>query len=158
MLESWRQWTVVIVIVIVHTFITFWLPVPNCPSGYLGAGGLFDHSSHPNCTGGAAGYVDRLIFGENHIYARPTCRKLYKCSVSYDPEGEYWIDLWLLTDFQTALLPITSITGLLGVMTTVLCVYFGVHAGRVLQVYKSTNQRMKRWLTWSLVTVWVHLS
>ena len=27
-----------------------------------------------NCTGGAAGYIDRTIFGAAHIYQTPTCR------------------------------------------------------------------------------------
>lgn len=27
---------------------------------------------YPNCTGGAAGYIDRLVLGENHIYQHPS--------------------------------------------------------------------------------------
>ena len=42
--------------------------------GYLGPGGLADNSSHPSCTGGAAGYIDHQVFGENHIYGHPTCK------------------------------------------------------------------------------------
>ncbi len=41
--------------------------------GYLGPGGLADKGRYPNCTGGAAGYIDRWFFGENHIYRHPTC-------------------------------------------------------------------------------------
>ena len=40
--------------------------------GYLGPGGLHDNGSYFNCTGGAAGYIDRKLFGENHIYGHPT--------------------------------------------------------------------------------------
>ena len=42
--------------------------------GYLGPGGLSDSSSHINCTGGAAGYIDRKILTVNHIYGHPTCK------------------------------------------------------------------------------------
>lgn len=129
LLESWRQWVLIVFIVTIHTCITFFLPVSNCSTGYLGAGGLWDHSNQYNCTGGAAGYLDRLVFTNEHIYPRPTCQKLYKCNVPYDPEG------------------------LLGTLTTVLCVYLGVHAGRIVQVYKKTNERVIRWTIWFLLTV-----
>jgi len=42
--------------------------------GYLGPGGLADEGKHMSakCIGGAAGYIDRWIFGEDHIYGYPT--------------------------------------------------------------------------------------
>ena len=47
-------------------------------SGYLGPGGLFDDNTVPgNCTGGAAGYIDKLILSENHIYSNPTPKEVY---------------------------------------------------------------------------------
>ena len=42
--------------------------------GYLGPGGLEDGGKHMNCTGGAASYIDRKIFGAAHIYQTPTCK------------------------------------------------------------------------------------
>ena len=44
---------------------------PRC-SGYLGPGGLHDNSSHWNCSGGAAGLIDRAVFGQQHLYQHPT--------------------------------------------------------------------------------------
>lgn len=41
----------------------------------MGPGGLHDNSKFFNCTGGAASFVDKVIFGENHIYSRPSCRQ-----------------------------------------------------------------------------------
>lgn len=41
-------------------------------SGYLGPGGIGDLGKYPNCTGGAAGYIDRLLLGEDHIYQHPS--------------------------------------------------------------------------------------
>ncbi|KAK7590108.1 hypothetical protein V9T40_001721 [Parthenolecanium corni] len=124
--ESWKQWCVVFVCVAVHTGLTFFLPVPGCPRGYLGPGGLGDHAQYRNCTGGAAGYIDRTLFGENHVYARPTCRTWYQCNVPYDPEGA------------------------LGTLTTILCVYLGVYAGRVILVYRRSGERIVRWITASI--------
>lgn len=42
-------------------------------SGYLGAGGIGDNGLYPNCTGGAAAYIDRWLLG-NNIYWHPTCK------------------------------------------------------------------------------------
>lgn len=41
-------------------------------SGYLGPGGIGDFGKYPNCTGGAAGYIDHLLLGEKHIYQHPS--------------------------------------------------------------------------------------
>ena len=40
----------------------------------MGPGGLHENSKFFNCTGGAASFVDKVIFGKNHIYSRPSCR------------------------------------------------------------------------------------
>ena len=45
----------------------------DCFRGYLGPGGIEGDGSNENCTGGAAGYIDREIFGLNHMYGHPTC-------------------------------------------------------------------------------------
>lgn len=37
------------------------------------------------CTGGAAGYIDKVILG-NHRYQWPTIKHIYK-SEAFDPEG-----------------------------------------------------------------------
>lgn len=85
-IESARQWIIVILLVAIHTIITFFLPVPGCPKGYLGPGGLYNSSSNINCTGGAAGYIDRLIFGKNHLYLG-TPKPVYQ-SLPFDPESK----------------------------------------------------------------------
>lgn len=42
--------------------------------GYIGPGGDDSHGLYANCTGGAAGYIDRKVFGDSHIYQSPTCK------------------------------------------------------------------------------------
>ncbi|CAF3302887.1 unnamed protein product, partial [Rotaria sp. Silwood2] len=102
--QFWAEWLVVLMITTVLILITFLLHVPNCPTGYLGPGGKHDHGKYWNCTG-AAGYIDRLILGNSHLYNEPTCKEIYHTKVPYDPEG------------------------ILGILTGILLCYLGVQAG-----------------------------
>uniref|UniRef100_A0A8B9MUS7 Heparan-alpha-glucosaminide N-acetyltransferase n=1 Tax=Accipiter nisus TaxID=211598 RepID=A0A8B9MUS7_9AVES len=71
-LPYWPQWIFILMLEVIWLCLTFLLPVPGCPRGYLGPGGIGDFGSYPNCTGGAAGYIDRLLLGEKHIYQHPS--------------------------------------------------------------------------------------
>lgn len=57
------------------------------PSGYLGPGGIGDWGKYPNCTGGAAGYIDRLLLGDDHIYQHPS-------SAVSEPSLHLELDTW----------------------------------------------------------------
>jgi predicted acyltransferase len=81
------HWAAMGVIAAVYLGLRFLLPVPGCPTGYTGPGGLADQGAYPaSCVGGAAGYLDRWLFGVKHSYGQPTCTDLYQCG-PYDPEG-----------------------------------------------------------------------
>lgn len=54
--------------------------------GYTGPGGYHDNGKYFNCTGGAAGYIDKIILGDRHIYQYPTIMNIYE-SQPFDPEG-----------------------------------------------------------------------
>ncbi|XP_057371635.1 heparan-alpha-glucosaminide N-acetyltransferase-like [Daphnia carinata] len=125
---SWRQWIIVNVLVTTQLLITFLLPVPGCPLGYMGAGGLEKNGLYKNCTGGAARYVDIALFGNDHIYQRPTPRAIYDTTLAFDPEG------------------------MLGGLTCVLTAYLGAEAAKVLLAFPANKQRIIRWLLWSLLT------
>lgn len=84
-LERWAQWLVILGIAATHTCVTFLLRVPGCPRGYIGPGGYHSHGQRVNCTGGAAGYIDRLLFGE-HIYMKKM-NPVYGPTLPHDPEG-----------------------------------------------------------------------
>uniref|UniRef100_A0A674A2Z8 Heparan-alpha-glucosaminide N-acetyltransferase n=1 Tax=Salmo trutta TaxID=8032 RepID=A0A674A2Z8_SALTR len=123
----WPAWLCVIVLETVWLCLTFLLPVPDCPSGYLGPGGIGDMGQYPNCTGGAAGYVDRWLLGENHIYQTPSSRVIYKSHMPFDPEG------------------------VLGSINSVLMAFLGLQAGKILLHYKDQHSSiMARFLIWSL--------
>lgn len=128
LVRSWLQWFLTIVLVAVQIIITFSLKVPGCPTGYLGPGGLHEGGKYANCTGGAAGYIDRMVLGVAHVYPRPTCQVIYSGDTPYDPEG------------------------ILGALTSVLMVQFGVAACRIIVTYQDHNSRIKRWIVWGVVT------
>lgn len=88
LLDAWKQNIVMISLIMIHLFLTFMLYIPDCPKGYLGPGGLHMHSNFTNCTGGAAGYIDRLVLGGKHIYQHPTSKSVYQSTQPFDPEGK----------------------------------------------------------------------
>lgn len=123
--SAW-QWLAALLCLALHTSLTLQLPVPGCPTGYLGPGGLADNASHPDCTGGAARWIDVSVFGPHHIYQRPTSHAVYG-GVSHDPEG------------------------LLGVLTSIFLCWLGVAAGKILLVHQDWRARVARWLVWAAV-------
>ncbi|XP_012939441.1 heparan-alpha-glucosaminide N-acetyltransferase [Aplysia californica] len=124
----WAEWLVNLAFVVLHLIITFVMPVPGCPSGYLGPGGLENGGRFFNCTGGAAGYLDRKIFGPAHIYRHPTSTEIYKQSVGYDPEG------------------------LLGTLNSCFMCFLGLQAGKILFVHSDWVKRCRRFFLWSILT------
>jgi len=125
-MSGW-QWFLMLITGGFHAAVTFLLPVPGCPTGYLGPGGLADNGSYPNCTGGAAMWVDMSLFGQSHIYQHPTSHNIYGGNTPHDPEG------------------------LLGTLNSVVLVWLGVAAGRILLVHLSWQGRVKRWLAFCLL-------
>jgi heparan-alpha-glucosaminide N-acetyltransferase len=58
--QYWIQWLFVILIITTWILITFLLPVPNCPTGYVGPGGKHNHGKYWNCTGGSISYNTKI--------------------------------------------------------------------------------------------------
>ncbi|CAF1024571.1 unnamed protein product [Rotaria sordida] len=101
----WSQWLFILLITIARVLITFILKFDDCPRGYLGSSGKYEHGKYQNCTGGAAGYIDRLILRSSHMDNSPTCKNIYNTQVPHDSEG------------------------LLGILTGTLLCYLDVQAG-----------------------------
>ncbi|XP_054258843.1 heparan-alpha-glucosaminide N-acetyltransferase isoform X2 [Macrosteles quadrilineatus] len=120
------QWIVVIAILAVHTFLTFFVPLPGCPLGYIDAGGIQDMGIFSNCTGGISRYIDQLLVGESHLFQRSTVSEVYH-TAPFDPEG------------------------FLGCLTSVVQVMLGVQAGSTLLTYSEGRPRVVRWLFWGLL-------
>lgn len=123
----WPQWLIIAILEAAWLCLTFLLPVPGCPTGYLGPGGIGDFGQYPNCTGGAAGYIDRLVLGEHHVYPHPSSNVVYKTTVPYDPEG------------------------ILGTINSVVMAFLGLQAGKILVFYKNQHKQvLVRFFIWSV--------
>ncbi|XP_063776045.1 heparan-alpha-glucosaminide N-acetyltransferase isoform X2 [Pseudophryne corroboree] len=124
----WPQWLIILVLEAAWLCLTLLLPVDGCPMGYLGPGGIGDFGKYPNCTGGAARYIDYLVLGEGHVYQRPSSNVIYKTTVPYDPEG------------------------ILGTVNSIVMAFLGLQAGKILLFYKNQHKQViVRFFTWSLV-------
>ncbi len=124
--KTWIRWIALLCLSAAHTAIIFLLHVPGCPRGYLGPGGLHAGGDYENCTGGAAGYIDRTLLGDQHLYQHPTAKRVYDTVVPFDPEGT------------------------LGVLTSTILVLLGCRAGDVLLRISNWRSRVLRWLVLSV--------
>ncbi|KAF1375991.1 hypothetical protein PFLUV_G00225930 [Perca fluviatilis] len=123
----WPQWLIIILLETLWLCITLLMPVPNCPTGYLGAGGIGDNGLYPNCTGGAAGYIDRWMFGDN-MYRYPTCKEIYRTTQPFDPEG------------------------VLGTINSIVMGFLGMQGGKIIIFYRGANVRILcRFLVWAVI-------
>ena len=106
--------------------LTFGLPLPDgCPTGYVGPGGISDGGKHFNCTGGAARYIDALIFTEDHLGHWGLCEERFQCR-RIDP------------------------CALFGVLPSTLQVFLGMVAGFTFIVHRDTTTRLLHLLVWAL--------
>ncbi|XP_076001429.1 heparan-alpha-glucosaminide N-acetyltransferase isoform X2 [Genypterus blacodes] len=124
----WPAWLCVLLLEVMWLCFTFLLPVPGCPTGYLGPGGIGDMGLYSNCTGGAAGFIDRLLLGRSHIYQTPSSRVIYATQVPYDPEG------------------------VLGSINSIVMAFLGLQAGKIILHYRDLHSSIiSRFLTWGLM-------
>jgi heparan-alpha-glucosaminide N-acetyltransferase len=121
----WKQWLMILAIVIFHIIIVFGIAAPNCQRGYLGPGGIHDEMVHENCTGGIIGFIDRTVLGENHLYQKARIRKVYDAQ-PFDPEGIF------------------------GCLLSCLQVFLGVQLGVTLLVFPTPKERLRRWISWGV--------
>lgn len=130
----WPQWVVIGCLELLWLCLTFLLPVPGCPTGYIGPGGLHENSQYYNCTGGAARWIDLKFFGWAHIFHGPTSYEVFQVDrrygfndkerIAHDPEG------------------------LLGSINSIVIVFLGLQAGKILIHYKDPKNRCIRFGAW----------
>ena len=110
----------------IGTYLTFRLSVPGCPTGYIGPGGVSNFSRQFNCTGGAAGYIDRMLLGR-HIYQHPSSVNVYGYGAPFDPEG------------------------IVGSIQACLTVQLGLIAGRILISNQTLKTKLSYFVLWGVV-------
>lgn len=123
------QWTIMLVITIVHLVIIFVIKVPGCPHGYFGPGGIHEMGRFNNCIGGAIGFIDRLILGKEHMYQGSRAARVYDESLPFDPEGPF------------------------GCLLTIVHTFFGVQCGSTLLLFIRPLDRIKRMLSWGFISI-----
>ncbi|XP_034101457.1 heparan-alpha-glucosaminide N-acetyltransferase-like [Drosophila albomicans] len=119
------QLIVLLALVATYLGVTFGLPVPNCPLGYLGPGGTSQNLAHQPCTGGGAFLVDRLL-GTMNLSEPYGATGLYNTYL-YDPEGPF------------------------GSVMAVAHVILGSFVGISIQLLPTWQSRLKRWLLGALL-------
>ncbi|KAH9306610.1 hypothetical protein KI387_011014, partial [Taxus chinensis] len=93
----------------------------------------------PACN--AVGYVDRQVWGINHLYRHPVWRRTKACSERSPAPGPLREDApeWCLAPFEPE--------GLLSSISAILSAVIGIHYGHVLIHYKEHAVRLKHWLS-----------
>ncbi|XP_059617589.1 heparan-alpha-glucosaminide N-acetyltransferase-like [Phlebotomus argentipes] len=119
------EWCIMLTLVILYLAVSFFLPVPGCGSGYLGPGGRHDYGKFRDCPGGATGYIDKLILGENHISEYASTTAVYESK------------------------PIDS-ENLFGTVLSVVHAFLGVQCGMTLLVYNHWRAKVQRWMLWGV--------
>ncbi|KAE8676513.1 hypothetical protein F3Y22_tig00111587pilonHSYRG00084 [Hibiscus syriacus] len=96
----------------------------------------------PACN--AVGYVDRQVWGINHLYAYPVWKRLKACTYSSPSEGPFREDApsWCRAPFEPE--------GLLSSILAILSGTIGIHYGHVLIHFKGHSERLKQWVPMAL--------
>jgi len=119
----WPEHVIAHLMLTTFCIITYTLPIDgDCPAGYTGPGGISESGKYKGCIGGAARYIDELIFGNKHMYCHPTAEEMYETETGgrktcFDPEG------------------------LLGNLTSIYLTYLGLQAGKVFSTYPNFKDK-----------------
>ena len=99
--------------------------LPSCPASYNGPGGISSNSQFFHCIGGSSGAIDRFFLGNSHLYQWSTAKGVFypeehfkNQPIVFDPEG------------------------ITGTFSSILTVFIGFVAGKILRKKKSFQRRM----------------
>ncbi|PIA34320.1 hypothetical protein AQUCO_03800128v1 [Aquilegia coerulea] len=142
------QWLGGFVVFLIYMITTFSLYVPDWSfellehhetKRYTVKCGMRGHLG-PACN--AVGYVDRQVWGINHLYSDPVWKRLKACSPESGPLREN-APSWCRAPFEPE--------GLLSSISAILSCTIGVHYGHVLIHFKGHAERLKHWISMGLV-------
>ncbi|MCE3216520.1 hypothetical protein HAX54_006772 [Datura stramonium] len=93
----------------------------------------------PACN--AVGYVDRQVWGINHLYNQPVWARSKACTLSYPAAGPFRDDApsWCRAPFEPE--------GLLSSISAIMSGTIGIHYGHVLIHFKGHCERLKQWIS-----------
>lgn len=142
------QWLVGFVAFVIYMITTFTLYVPDWSfvaldqngdkQKYTVKCGMRGHLG-PACN--AVGYVDRQVWGINHLYMYPVWSRLKACTLSSPSTGPLREDApaWCRGPFEPE--------GLMSSISSILSGTIGIHYGHVLVHYKGHAERLKHWVS-----------
>ncbi|KAK2981186.1 hypothetical protein RJ640_007120 [Escallonia rubra] len=141
------QWLGGFVAFVVYMVTTFALYVPDWSFSvhdqhkterYLVKCGMRGHLG-PACN--AVGYVDRQVWGINHLYSQPVWSRLKACTLSSPSSGSFRENApsWCRGPFEPE--------GLLSSISAILSGTIGIHYGHVLIHFKGHADRLKQWVS-----------
>eukprot|EP00257_Ricinus_communis_P025761 XP_025013175.1 heparan-alpha-glucosaminide N-acetyltransferase [Ricinus communis] len=144
------QWIGGFIAFLIYMITTYALYVPdwsftayddNRPTRYTVKCGMRGHLG-PACN--AVGYVDREVWGINHLYQYPVWSRLKACTFSSPATGPLRADApsWCLAPFEPE--------GLLSTISAILSGTIGIHYGHVLIHFKGHSERLKQWVSMGL--------
>ncbi|KAK9048932.1 hypothetical protein SSX86_032101 [Deinandra increscens subsp. villosa] len=141
------QWLGGFIAFLIYMITTFTLYVPNWSftlhhdhksETFTVECGMRGHLG-PACN--AVGYVDRQVWGINHLYSQPVWIRLKACTLSYPESGPLRPDApsWCRAPFEPE--------GLLSSISAILSGVIGIHYGHVLIHFKGHAERLKQWVS-----------
>ncbi|PIN10307.1 heparan-alpha-glucosaminide N-acetyltransferase [Handroanthus impetiginosus] len=97
----------------------------------------------PACN--AVGYVDRQVWGINHLYVEPVWARLRACTFSSPGSGPFRKDApsWCHAPFEPE--------GLLSSISAIMSGTIGIHYGHILIHFKGHAERLKQWVSMAIV-------
>ncbi|KAL2345096.1 hypothetical protein Fmac_006381 [Flemingia macrophylla] len=146
------QWFGGLVAFLIYMITTYTLYVPDWsfvdhfdgdePKKYTVICGMRGHLG-PACN--AVGYVDRQVWGVNHLYSQPVWRRLKACTFNSPHDGPFREDApsWCRAPFEPE--------GLMSSISAILSGTIGIHYGHVLIHFKGHSQRLKQWVSMGFV-------
>ncbi|GLT51266.1 hypothetical protein SLA2020_246870 [Shorea laevis] len=93
----------------------------------------------PACN--AVGYVNRAVWGVNHLYTSPVWQRLKACTLSSPASGPFRPNApsWCLAPFEPE--------GLLSSISAILSGTIGIQYGNVLIHFRGHSERLKQWVS-----------
>ncbi|KAK9062726.1 hypothetical protein SSX86_019915 [Deinandra increscens subsp. villosa] len=141
------QWLGGLIAFLIYMITTFALYVPNWSftihqdvgsETFTVECGMRGHLG-PACN--AVGYVDRQVWGINHLYSQPVWIRLKACTLDSPESGPLRSDAptWCRAPFEPE--------GLLSSISAILSGVIGIHYGHVLIHFKGHVERLKQWIS-----------
>lgn len=144
------QWLGGFIVLVIYMVTSYSVYVPDWSYVYHLTGDIDDGKQftvqcgvrgHVDPACNAVGYIDRMVWGINHLYNQPVWIRTKECTFSSPEMGKLRDDApaWCRAPFEPE--------GLLSSIASILSGTIGIHYGHVLIHFKTHKERLKHWLS-----------